>query len=589
MIMRGYRAGAQNRGSVTVVLVFLALAAFLFLTLFYLKGKPEETPPLIGYVQEMHALDGVARQLVNRVRHVPLEDKKAYGKLGGVRRKELFEGRFGRYAGMMYSAGVKEELPGNDKLFRHVNVIVHMKNKPVLYEFLMTSPGVLHPPVTWSSRAIPLPAGKIELPGSVETAFNQADKMVAESFKQHLLSIPLRVHLAGELSGRDSCDLSGFETALAAFKYPSQVNVPALALSEVAHSIRAGRYQDMLSSIENLSRQLADIPEPYQGHYRYLIDLYRAMGLNQALCWEKNSGRINPQTMNECNKMLDGLKAKSNYSAQDRVMLRIMTACTSIVLDDVDRAEGLLDGLFEQHPPVKAGKAYFSDLTAPLKISYLQHQLSALEQAVSVMKEQPAEPVETPVVVDQEPSSEPVQEVVEVQPEPPPTEPGTFGEGFTEQDSGEPATGHPQQMETITYAAPTDTVSPQEELGDLNSDGVIVIDDYIFMEDLARLPDSLTDEHREKFDLNHDGQVDRRDSGLLYWRTDRVGDMDGDYEISEDDIETLTEFVGKYPSMDEWEKPEDISQYDVNKDGKISSMDYYMLKRKYDVIYLGRP
>lgn len=589
MIMPGYRAGAQDRGSVTVVMIFIALAAFLFLTLFFLKGKPEETPPLIGYVQEMHALDGVARQLVNRVRYIPLEDKKAYGKLGGVRRQKLFEGRFGRYAGIKYSAGVKEELPGNDKLFRHVNVIVHMKSRPVLYEFLMTSPGILHPPVTWSARVVPLPAGKIELPGSVETAFSQADKTVAESFKQHMLSIPLRVHLAGELSGRNSCDLSGFERALAAFQYPSQVNVPALALTEVANSIRAGRYQDMLSSIENLSRQLADIPEPYQGHYLSLIALFRVMGLNQALCWEKNSGRINPQTMNECNKMLDGLQSNPDFSVQDRVMLRIMGACTSIVLDDVDRAEALLDGLFEQHPPVKAGRTYFSGLTAPLKISYLQHQLSALKQTVSVMKEQPAEPVETPVAVDQEPLSKPVQEVVEAHPKPPPAEPGTVDEGFTDQNLEEPDPGQQQQMETITYVAPIDTVSPQEELGDFNTDGVIDIDDYIFMEDLARLPDSLTDEHRVKFDLNNDGQVDRRDSGLLYWRTDRVGDMDGDYEISEDDIETLTEFVAQYPSMDEWEKPEDISQYDVNKDGKISSMDYYMLKRKYDVIYLGRP
>ena len=126
-------------------------------------------------------------------------------------------------------------------------------------------------------------------------------------------------------------------------------------------------------------------------------------------------------------------------------------------------------------------------------------------------------------------------------------------------------------------------------LGDLDGNGEITVRDYILMDKRLRLGGPLSPEEKDIFDLNRDGVVDDRDATLMYWRTNPVGDMDGDLELTENDIDILEELIEEYDTMAQWEKPEDITRFDLNKDGEISVYDLHVLRQKYEYMYaMGR-
>ena len=86
-------------------------------------------------------------------------------------------------------------------------------------------------------------------------------------------------------------------------------------------------------------------------------------------------------------------------------------------------------------------------------------------------------------------------------------------------------------------------------------------------------------------DLNRNGTVDERDATLMYWRTNPIGDLDGDLEITRYDLDTLEEFIEEYGRMEKWERPDDISRFDLNGDDDATIDDLYMLRQKYKYMY----
>lgn len=123
--------------------------------------------------------------------------------------------------------------------------------------------------------------------------------------------------------------------------------------------------------------------------------------------------------------------------------------------------------------------------------------------------------------------------------------------------------------------------------GDLNGDGTVTYLDFTLIKRLQNQPEFGSEDDRRLADLNGDDQFDDRDVIYMYWKVECRGDMDRDGEMGAYDLTQLYQYITDYLAADKEDRPAVITPYDVDKNGELTHMDYFMLKRKFDVIHQG--
>jgi len=123
--------------------------------------------------------------------------------------------------------------------------------------------------------------------------------------------------------------------------------------------------------------------------------------------------------------------------------------------------------------------------------------------------------------------------------------------------------------------------------GDLNGDGTVTYLDFTLIKRLQNQPEFGSEDDRRLADLNGDDQFDDRDVIYMYWKVECRGDMNGDGEMEAYDLTQLYQFITEYLAADKEDRPAVIIPWDVDKNGELTHMDYFMLKRKFDVIHQG--
>ncbi|MDP7422264.1 MAG: dockerin type I domain-containing protein [bacterium] len=570
---------AVKRGSVSLGLLILLLGVFLFMTMFYLKPEPAEVPPIVDHVKRTHAADGMAAYLINWIRHVPVQNRIQYGEPARGKDGMIRYVKRGVYADFPYTAWMKEEQPGKTTLIRNAHLLVRFdgSRNAMYYGFEMTSPEQFRPPAAWCVHTVPVFEENVGESGFPDGTFKQVNGLIMAAYRRRLLGVPLADHLRQTLGENTNLNINQLKPVLTSFSFPKEITVPALGLAEILEEYEAGRYQEAASHLDNLREKVEEIPEPYAVRYRAMLEYYqrislaRTVGLRDEFSMATIEKRLRPEIERE--------RSTPVLREHDRAVFILHSALAEITGGESLEAESAVKYLTDQTTVLAKAGRYLAGMIQSMDLESVHESVATMSGGIKPLEDSTADATTEPQKPD-EPAPVAVETTVSA---PPPeavvTDQSVGAEPVQESESS--LKGR-KIIETVEQTA---MVQPDELLGDFDGDGEITIRDYVLMDKQIQLNSSLSAEESDMLDLNRNGTVDERDATLMYWRTNPIGDLDGDLEITRYDLDTLEEFIEEYGRMEKWERPDDISRFDLNGDDDATIDDLYMLRQKYKYMY----
>ena len=576
-----------KRGSISLGLLILLLGAFLFMTMFYLKPETAKVPPIIDHVKRTHAADGMAAYLINWVRHVPNQNRIQYGEPARGKDGIIRYVKRGVYADFPYTAWIREEQPGKTALVRRAHLLVRFDGSryAMYYGFEMTSPEQFRPPAAWSVHTVPVLEENVGESGFPEDTFKQVNAGIMAAYRRRLQGVPLADHLRQTLGENTNLNVNQLQQVLTSFSFPKEITVSALGLAEILDEYEAGRYQETVSRLENLREKIEEIPEPYADRYLAMLEYYqgiamaRTVGLRDKFTTDTIEKRLRPKIKQE--------RSTPVMLEHDRAVFMLHGALAEITAGEPPEAESAVKYLTDKTTVLAKAGRYLARMIQPTRFESAHEPVATKSGGIKQGEDSAMDAATEPQKTD-EPAPGAVETTVSAAPPdktaaPPPE--AIVTDQSVEAEPVQESEASLKGRQILEAVEQTGTVQPDEMLGDFDEDGEISINDYILMDKQMQLNPSMSAEEQDMLDLNRDGEVDARDATLMYWRIDPIGDLDGDLEITRYDLDTLEEFIEEYGRMEEDERPEDISRFDLNGDGEASIDDLYMLRQKYKYMY----